>query len=153
MQRSQTYSHHHAEEVLREKGLFEEVVRLPDQPNVAVTARNSPNVKRAFRRTLVANGWAMGPRVHDDFNLTVNAIKSGVGLTVQTANIARAFYDLMKFQVMYLNNRIEGAVLIIPNSAAASIFGKNVANFTRVSNEIGLFRHVVTVPCLLVSFE
>ena|SRR5579859_1401335 len=153
MQRSQSYSHHHAEEVLRDKGILDEVLRLPDQPNVAVVAGSSPTVKRAFRRTLVSNGWAMGPRVHDDFNLTINAIKSEIGLTVQTANIARAFYDLMKFQVMYINNRIEGAVLIVPNSAAASVFGNNIANFTRVSNEISLFRHVVTVPCLLLSFE
>ena len=153
MQRSQVYSHHHAEEVLRDKGMWEEVLGLADQPQVAVVSGNSNVIKAHFGKQLTSLGWAIKPRVHDDYNLTINAIKNSVGLTVQTGNIARAFYDLMKFQAMYLNNRIEAAVLILPTATAAAVFGQNVSNYARVSSEISLFRHVITVPCVLLSFE
>jgi hypothetical protein len=153
MQRSQLYSHHHAEEVLRDKGMWEEVLALADQPEVAVVTGNSTAIKTQFKNQLTSLGWAIKPRVHDSYNLTINAIRNSIGLTIQTGNIARAFYDLMKFQAMYLNNRLDAAVLILPTSAAAAVFGQNISNFDRVSSEISLFRHMITVPCLLVSFE
>ena len=95
----------------------------------------------------------MRPKVHDDHGLTINAMKSRVALTVQTGNVTRAFYDLMKFQVMYLNNRIDVAALILPTQAAAETLGDNISDYARVSDEIRLFRHVITVPCLLVAFQ
>lgn len=153
MQHAQIYSHRHAEEVLRDKAMLDEVLRLADQPQIAVVSGNSTAIKTQFQKQLTSLGWAMKPRVHDNYNLTINALKNEVGLTIQTGNIARAFYDLMKFQVMFLNSRVEVAVLILPSSSAAAIFGQNVANFDRVSDEIVLFRHLVTVPCLLLSFE
>lgn len=153
MQRSQTYSHRYAEEVLRDKGVLDEVLLLADQPQIAVVSGNSTAIKTQFRKQLTSLGWAIKPRVHKNYNLTINALKSSIGLTIQTGNIARAFYDLMKFQAMYLNNRLEAAVLILPTSTAAAVFGQNLSNYDRVSSEIVLFHHVITVPCLLLSFE
>ena len=37
-----------------------------------------------------------------------------------TGNITRAFYDLMKFEVMHKNDRIDSAVLIVPTSGAGA---------------------------------
>ena len=153
MQHNQIFSHRHAEEVLRDKRMVDEIIRLADRPQIAVVNGNSTTIKTEFRKQLTSLGWAMKPRVHDSYNLTINALKNEVGLTIQTGNIARAFYDLMKFQAMFLNNRLEVAVLILPTSSAAAIFGQNVANYDRVSDELVLFRHVVTVPCLLLGFE
>jgi|SRR5258707_446551 hypothetical protein len=153
MQHREVYSHRHAEEVLRDKGMLDEILRLADQPEIAVVSGNSTAIKTRFQKQLLSLGWAMKPRVHDSYNLTINALRNEVGLTIQTGNIARAFYDLMKFQAMFVNNRIEAAVLILPSSSAATVFGQNVANYGRVSDEISLYRHVITSPCLLLSFE
>lgn len=153
MHQSETYSHRHAEEILKDKGMLDQILSLVQQPSFAVTKGNTRKIKTELNKSLVGDGWAIKPRVHGDYNLTVNAVRAKVGLTVQTGYITRAFYDLMKFEVMYRNDRIDTAVLILPTSAAASIFGKNVSNFSRVSSELALFRHVITVPCLLVSFE
>ena len=59
----------------------------------------------------------------------------------------------MKFEVMYKNDRIDAAVLIVPTSGAARALGSNIANFTRVTNELALFRHIITVPCLILGID
>ncbi|HEY3974112.1 MAG TPA: BglII/BstYI family type II restriction endonuclease [Candidatus Sulfotelmatobacter sp.] len=154
MQTAQTHSHRRAEEELSDKGLLQEILHLPDASLVGVAPGSSPDIKTHFDSQLAELGWANEPRVHPDHNPTINAMKQRVGLTVQTGNITRAFYDLMKFQSMYLRDRVDVAVLVIPTTAAASTLGSNIANFGRVTEELGeLFFHIVTVPVLIVSFE
>jgi hypothetical protein len=154
MQAAQTHSHRRAEEELADKGLLHEVLHLSDAPLIGVAPGSSPDIKTHFESRLAELGWAHDPRVHPDHNPTINAMRQRVGLTVQTGNITRAFYDLMKFQAMYLRDRIDVAVLVLPTAPAASTLGSNIANFGRVTEELGeLFFHIVTVPVLIVSFE
>src|SRR5437016_1128966 len=119
MNRAQTYSHRHAEQVLIEKGLLEEISGLVDQPAIAVAPKATPVIKAAFRKKLSDTGWVLEPLVHQDYKLTINALRSGVGLTIQTGNMARGFYDFLKFQVLYLQEKIDVAVLIVPTISAA----------------------------------
>jgi len=153
MNLTQQYSHHHAQEVLEAKFMLEEVLGLPQAAEQAVAGGSTKHIKAYYRGRLGNLGWALKPRVHDEYGLNINAIKDRVGLTVQSGNVTRAFYDLMKFQVMYLNDKIDSAVLIVPTQAAAKTLGKNVANFSRVSEEMVLFRHVITVPCFVLGFQ
>jgi hypothetical protein len=153
MNLAQQYSHHRAVEELQEKSILSEILSLPESAEVAVCPKATPQIKAYYQRRIRELGWAMRPKVHDDHGLTINAMKSRVALTVQTGNVTRAFYDLMKFQVMYLNNRIDVAALILPTQAAAETLGDNISDYARVSDEIRLFRHVITVPCLLVAFQ
>jgi hypothetical protein len=154
MQTAQTHSHRRAEEELSDKGLLQEVLHLPDASLIGVAPGSSPEIKTHFDSRMAELGWAHEPRVHPDFNPTINGMKQRVGLTVQTGNITRAFYDLLKFQAMYLHERIDVAALIVPTAAAASTLGSNIANFARVTEELDeLFFHIVTVPVLIVSFE
>src|SRR5579859_1945397 len=110
----------------------------------------APSIKSHFQSRWNVSGWASDPVVHTDHNLTINAMKQRTGLTVQTGNITRAFYDLLKFQAMFLHNRIDMAVLMVPTAAAASILGSNLASFNRITDEMGLFFHIITVPVLVV---
>jgi len=149
----QQYSHHFAQHVLEQKDMLAEILALPEAADVAVCPKGSPKIKTYYRQRLRNLGWAMKPKVHDQHGLTVNAMKNKIALTVQTGNVTRAFYDLMKFQVMYLNNKIDVAVLILPTRAAADTLNENVADHSRISDELELFRHVITVPCLLIAFQ
>ena len=153
MQTSHTYSHHHAEEDLAHKCLLEQVLSLADAPNLPVAPKSGKAIRAHIEDRLIQFGWAKEPDVDPDHDLTINAMKQRVGLTVQTGNIARAFYDLLKFQVMFQKDRLDVAVLMLPTQSAAATIGSNIANFTRVSNEIELFKHIITIPVFLISFE
>lgn len=147
-----TMSHRFGEEAIASKGMLDEISDLLNEPQVEIVRGASAEINRQIRDNLSRTGWALDPRVHPGFNVTVNALKNRVGLTVQTGNVARAFYDLMKFQAMFLNDKIDASALILPSNAAASFLGDNLPNFGRVSNELGLFRHIISVPCLLLAF-
>ena len=147
------YSHRYAREVLKEKRLDREVRSLVDVREIGMARGSTRAINDAVERRLSDKGWALDPRVHANFRLDINGLKNRIGLTVQTGNITRAFYDLMKFEVMHKNDRIEGAVLIVPTAGASRALGSNIANFTRVTNELGLFQHIITVPCLVLGID
>lgn len=153
MQHTQTHSHRRGYEILQSKGIVDNIVGLIYSPFIPFETGAAPKINEYFRSALSLDGWALGPRVHPAFKVDINAMKDKVGLTIQTGNITRAFYDLMKFQVLHLNDRIDVSVLILPSSDAAVALGSNIANFTRVTNELELFMDVVTVPCLVLSFD
>ena len=147
------YSHHHGLEALVEKGLDVEVRRLVNIQEIEMSRRSTRVINNGVEKQMSDKGWALSMRVQANYKLAINGYKNRVGLTVQTGNIVRAFYDLMKFEVMYKNDRIDVAVLVVPTAGAARVLGSNIANFTRVTNELKLFRHIITVPCLVLGID
>jgi len=153
MKHAETFSHRHGLEAVGEAGVYDEIIQCLQAPKIAVGSKSSRMIKQHMSRGLQRIGWALSPQVAAGFDLDVNAMKNRVSLTTQAGNIARAFYDLLKFQALYLNDRIDAAVLVLPTKRAAKALGSNVAQFDRVTNELNLFKHVVTVPLLVISFE
>lgn len=152
MKHENTFSHGMGVEKAATMGMFDEILFLLNKPHLVVKAGSTTAINVDVKNTLVLQGWAIDPKVHPEYNLKVNAIKNRVALTVQTGNITRAFYDLLKFQVLYSKGRIDIAVLILPSHAAASCLGSNIANFNRVTGELKLFASIITVPSIILSF-
>ena len=59
----------------------------------------------------------------------------------------------MKLQYLYLEGDIQVGVLIVPSKQAAKNIGSNLAHYERLQKELELFKKVVTLPILLVSFD
>ena len=85
--------------------------------------------------------------------LTVFAMKDDLAFQLQTGNMSRAPYDLLKLEYLFRSNRIEAAALALPTKEAAGIIGDNIANADRVCRELKLFDRVITVPIVVVAFE
>lgn len=153
MKKVAEFSHRFGLEAVQQRGYYDEIRMMLEAPQIGMERGATSAIGLFFERQLCEHGWSLGPAVHPDYNLDINAIKGRIGLTMQTGNIARAIYDLMKFQVMHLSDRIEAAVLIVPTNGAASALGSNLANFGRITSELKLFQHVITVPTLVVGFD
>lgn len=153
MQVVQQHSHRSGSESLAVKGLDSEIRDLVSLPSVRIEHGAAKQINRMFRAKLSSAGWAIDVKVHSEFNIKINAIKNRVALTLQTGNITRAFYDLLKFEVMHKANRIDTAVLIVPSSKAARELGSNIANFQRVTAELKLFQPIFTVPCVVLGVD
>ena len=153
MQIVKEYSHRHGLEAIKKKECNKEVRALVDAPEIGMARGNARRINDVVKMRLSNAGWALGVCVNSRFKLDINGMKNRVGLMIQTGNITRAFYDLMKFEVMHKNNLIDAAVLIVPTSGAARALGSNIANFTRVTNELELFQHIITVPCLILGID
>ena len=153
MQVVQEYSHRFGSESLDQKGLGAETRGLVALPSIRLVQGAASQINQLFETELSKAGWAIKVRVNPEFKITVNAVKERVAITLQTGNVTRAFYDLLKFEVMYLANHIDSAVLILPSWHAARVLGSNIANFQRVTTELKLFQHVFTVPCLVLGVD
>jgi hypothetical protein len=148
-----TFSHRHGLEAVRAADVYEEIVGFLLAPRITVVAKSSKTVKQHIKQAMKTSGWALNPQLAPGFDLDVNGMKSRISLTTQSGNIARAFYDLLKFQALHVAGRIDAAVLVLPTKRAANALGSNIAQFERVTNELELFKHVITVPLLVLSFE
>ena len=91
--------------------------------------------------------------IDDTIRASVSRMRGEVAIQVQTGNIARAFYDLVKMQTLYIQRRALAAVLILPDQSAAGIIGSNVANMFRVSSELRSYDRVITIPLLCIWFR
>ena len=123
----------------------------------SVRARVERGAARAIRQELLnaltQRGWSSEVPIAIDSDITITSMKSRVGLCLQTGNVARTYADLLKLQTLFTNGAITSGIIIVPSSQAAPVIGSNLANSARLEKELTIFRDVVTLPLVLVSFE
>jgi hypothetical protein len=107
------------------------------------------HVKSEFQ----GEGWGLNVKVDQDLGLSVFAMKDDLAFHIQTGNISRAAYDLLKLQQLYHSGRIEAAGLALPTRECASLLGSNIANADRVITELQVFNRIITVPIMVVAFK
>jgi len=146
-------SFHGGKEIWERHSDFNWFEKLFTTELVSIKPGGSESIRSHVELELAKAGWALNALVDQDFNLVITARKSHLGFQIQTGNISRAMYDLLKLQTMYVNRVIEVACLAVPSRSAAGILGGNLANANRLSDELKLFSRHVTVPLVLVAFE
>ena len=154
MRLAYTYDDHHsagAEWDRRE--LKEWLTDVFEAPAVGIAPRCTPDIREHVKNEFLNEGWALNVHLGEGYRLTVFAEKDDLAFQLQTGNMSRAPYDLLKMQYLFQSQRIEGAALALPTKRAAKTIGDNIANAERVINELQLFDRVITVPILVVAFE
>lgn len=149
----EAYSHHNAEAEWNKRDLFEWLTDVFDAPNVKVEKRSTAIIREHIRGQFDSQGWSGEARIDASRDLTIFSIKDDLAFQVQTGNISRALYDLLKLQFLFSAKKIEACAMAVPSSLAAQRIGSNISNFNRVMNELELFNRVISVPLLLISFE
>ena len=124
-----------------------------EAPSLQLRPGVTQDIRQHVRQEFEKEGWAINVKIDPDYDLTVFAQKEDLAMQLQTGNMSRAPYDLLKLQLLHQSNRIAAAALALPTKFGASALGSNIAHADRVSNELKLFKHIITVPILLVAFE
>jgi hypothetical protein len=122
-------------------------------PDIEVKYGCTSAIRSYLRDELTKAGWSYNVRIDPDFDLTVTGIYRDAAFQIQTGNIARAIYDLIKLQHLYSRQKIQVAAIAVPTKAAAALIGSNVAHDERLWGELKLFDRTITVPLMLISFE
>lgn len=95
----------------------------------------------------------MNACINQAHGLRVFAMRGDLAFQLQTGNMSRAPYDLLKLQYIFHSEKINAAALALPTKETAKTIGDNVANAERVVSEMRLFARVITVSILVVAFE
>ena len=154
MKLAYTYNDHHsASAAWDRRDLTEWLTDVFEAPAVRIERRCTPEIRQHVEAEFVSEGWAINVNLDQGHGLKVFARKDDVAFQLQTGNMSRAPYDLLKFQYLFQSQQIEAAALALPTKKAARIIGENIANAERVIKELVLFDRVITVPILVVAFE
>ncbi len=147
------YSLHNGQAEWERRELSDWLTDLFEAPGIAIGAGCTGRIREHLQTELIASGWAHSVRIDPNYDLTVTGRYRDLAFQIQTGNISRAIYDLMKFQYLYLQGKIEAAALAVPTKAASVLIASNVASVERVWGEVQLFDRIITFPLLIVGFE
>ena len=147
------YDHHNASAEWSRREKYDWITDVFEAPAVAIQPRCTTKIRRHVSAEFQAEGWAWDVKISNDTLLSVSAIKDDLAFQLQTGNMSRAPYDLLKLQYLFQSEKIECAALGVPTKEAAKKIGSNIANADRIWNELQLFDRVITVPILLIDFE
>lgn len=148
-----TYVHHNGDTEWQKRELYDWITDIFEAPAIKVAQRCTSDIRQHVSREFQGEGWAEDVKIDQELNLTIFALKDDLAFQLQTGNISRAPYDLLKLQHLHQSKKIEAAALAMPTKSAASKIGSNIANAERVAKELAVFDRVITVPILLIAFE
>lgn len=154
MKLAYTYDDHHSAGAEWERRELKEwLTDVFEAPAVTIAPRCTPDIRKHVESEFTNEGWALDVRLDTDSGIKVFSMKDDLAFQLQTGNMSRAPYDLLKLQYLFQSGKIEAAALALPTKEAARLIGDNIANAERVIKELQLFDRVITVPILVVAFE
>jgi hypothetical protein len=135
------------------EALQAEVLKAISAIDVNPTRGAAPRIRDQILAGLKGQGWSGEVAVSRDSDMTITSMKDGIGLCLQTGNMARMYADLVKLQTLYLDNAISAAIIVLPSQPLALKIGDNIAQSTRLERELEIFRKAYHVPTLLLALE
>ena len=147
------YDHQHSVAIWQARELYEWLLGVFEAPGVLVREGETIGVREYVRDEFQHQGWATNVKVDSQLGLSVFALRDDLAFHMQTGNISRAAYDLLKLQYLYQTRRISAAALALPSRECALSLGSNIANAERITSELDVFDRIITVPILVVAFQ
>lgn len=147
------YSLHNGQAEWEKRELSDWLTDLFEAPSISIGAGCTGKIRSHIANELSDSGWSNQVRIDPNFDLTVTGRHRDLAFQIQTGNISRAIYDLMKLQYLFQQRKIGAAALAVPTKAAGLLIASNVASVERVWNEVQLFDRIITLPLLVVGFE
>lgn len=145
--------HHSAGHEWERRDLYEWLTDVFEAPGIQIRQGCTVKIKEHVSSEFLNEGWAMDAKLDQEANLRVTAMKDDLAFQLQTGNMSRAPYDLLKMQYLCTSGKIKAAAIALPTVRAAKLMGDNIANAERVIRELELFEKVITVPVLVVAFD
>lgn len=153
MKLSWVHDHNNAEAEWKRRELDDWLTDIFEAPSLQLKPGITQDIRQHVRSEFEREGWAINVRVDPDYDLTVFALRDDLAVQLQTGNMSRAPYDLLKLQYLFTSDRIRAAALALPTKLGATALGSNIAHADRVTNELKLFKHIITIPILVVAFD
>ena len=148
------YSHRNGMVEWVKRDLFEWITDVFNAPTITLQAKATATIRQHVRSELTGAGWSEEARIAPNVaNVTVFSQKEDLAIQLQTGNMSRVFYDLIKLQYLFVRGKIEAAALAVPTRSGAHRLGDNIADFERLKGELFLYDRIITVPILVIGFE
>lgn len=148
-----TYNHRNASSEWQDRELDEWITDIFEAPSISIGKGCTNDIRAHVEGELRNAGWALDVPLDQNSKLEITALQGDIAFQLQTGNMSRAPYDMLKLQYLFQSGKIEAAALAVPTTFAARKMGSNIAHADRIVKELELFDRVITVPILLIAFE
>ena len=108
------YDHHNASAEWSRRELDEWLTDVFAAPAIALKPRCTPDIRRHVLNAFSNEGWTLDVKIDQLLNLTVFAMKADLAFQLQTGNMSRAPYDLLKLQYLFQSEKINCAAMALP---------------------------------------
>lgn len=153
MKIDQIYSSNDGKSILFSKHqIWDELSQTLSNSKIRFEKRESQNIKMEISRHLNRLGWADSVKI-EPTNLTINFIKSRVGLCIQLGNVARTYADLLKMQILYDRKIIDVGVIAVPVRYVSKEMGSNLAQYERLEEEVKIFDKIIKAPLIIIGLS
>jgi hypothetical protein len=148
------YSHRNGKVEWEKRDLDEWITDVFNAPSITLEPHATNTIRDHVRNELTTEGWSDEVPIAPNFTgVTIFSQKEELAIQIQTGNVSRVFYDLLKLQYLFNRSKIEAAALAVPTKSGAQKLGSNIANYERLCAELQLYDRVITVPILVIAFE
>lgn len=131
----------------------EEVCSSLRSIHVSACRGSTPLVRAQVLQRLRQLGWSSACRIDDQRLSKIGGIKNGIGICVQTGNVARVYADLLKLELSFRQQQIKSALYIVPTRRLGRVLGQNLAYYERVKQELQSYSSIITIPAILIGFD
>lgn len=133
----------------------DDVAKILLNVELSFESASTSSVKSHLLEVLDSLEWVIKSRPLDSVPFRTSAVsRNRSALQFQFGNIANAFYDLMKLQLVFSKGLAVGCILIVPMRQTAKRINSNVANYeTILSNLDAGFSSFITAPLVLMGIE
>lgn len=145
--------HHNGGHEWEKRDLKDWVTDVFSAPNISIERGCTGAIRNHVETEFMNEGWALNVNIDQSAKLKVFSLKDDLAFQLQTGNMSRAPYDLLKMEYLFQSKKIEAAALALPTKEAAKRMGDNIANADRVIRELQLFDRVIRVPILVIGFQ
>lgn len=144
----------HSGEHIIEKRILDPLIDTLEKLEMEFVNGKSSEIRQAIMDDLQnTQGWSHQVKIQQHLGLTITSMNRRVGLCIQTGNMSRFYADLLKLQTLFLKDKINVAIYILPSKKAAKSLGDNITNSERFKSELDLFKHIITLPILVLAIE
>lgn len=151
--KTKIYNHRNGLSIIN-KNMFNTVVCSIEQQPVYTLYKNSvTEIKNLILEELHINGWSKECRLDAISHISITSSQDEIGLCLQTGNISRIYADLLKLQLLFTKGQLSAGIIILPTKASAKELGDNMVNFERVTQELEIFRQIITIPLAIIGFD
>lgn len=147
------HDHHHGASEWANRDLYEWITDVVEAPAIRLGPGSTAQIRSHMAEQFTSEGWALNVKIDQELRNTVTALKDDLAFQIQTGNMSRAPYDLLKLEYLFQSKKIAAAAFALPTKLGASKIGSNIAYFERVTKELTVFDRVIHVPILLIAFE
>jgi len=147
-----TYNHLLGSRAINQNTLQQLTTSLEETP-IQIAKGCASNLRKTIGRLIQLQGWSGKVKIDRSKEITITSMKNNIGLCIQTGNVGRFYADILKLQSLYLNEKIEAGIYILPTKYSANIMGDNLVNFERFVEELDLYKKIITVPLFVIGIE